>query len=80
MTRSLPARVVRLEDDYWRIRSDQGELALGEQDELAAYFDGIRLPYKLFRGRPCVSDVVPWEVIQEKLEHFYDGRAEVLPF
>ena len=85
MPGSLPVRVVTIEEDYWRIRSDEGKLHLIElhpieQQELKAYFDEIRLPYRLFQGRPCVSDVVPWVFIRDKLEHFYDGRAEVSPF
>jgi hypothetical protein len=72
--------VVRLEDDYWRIRSDKGELDLAEQQALQTYFDEIRLPYRLFQGRPCVSDVVPWEFIFGRLQRFYADRAEVYPF
>jgi hypothetical protein len=43
----MPERIVRLEEDYWRIRSPEGELAAEEQAELRAYFDEIRLPYRL---------------------------------
>ena len=81
MHAALPVRTVTMEEDYWRIRTGEGdELEAVEQQELQAYFEQIRLPYRLFLGRPCVSDVVPWVFILEKLEDFYDGRAEVCPF
>ena len=48
MRGSLPARVVGLEEDYWRIRSDPGGLDLGEQQELKAYYDEIHFPSRRF--------------------------------
>jgi hypothetical protein len=76
----MPKRIVRLEGDSWRIRPDQGELDAAEQQELRSYFDEIRMPYRLEHGRLCVPGSVSWEVIYERLNHFYDGRAEVYPF
>jgi hypothetical protein len=40
-------RIVRLEGNLWRIRSDQGELDAAEQQELRNFFDEIRIPYGL---------------------------------
>ena len=76
----MPKRIVRREGDSWRIRPDQGELDAAEQQELRSYFDEIRMPYRLEHGRLCVPGSVSWEAIYERLNHFYDGRAEVYPF
>jgi len=76
----MPNRIVKLEEGLWRIRSDEGELASAEQNELKDYFDEIRLPHKRDRGRLCISGTVPWEAVYESLQHFYDGRADVCPF
>jgi len=35
---SMPNRIVRLEEDLWRIRTDQGELDEAEQQELKKVF------------------------------------------
>jgi hypothetical protein len=80
MKKPLPNRIVRLEEDLWRIRPDQGELDAAEQQELRDYFDEIRLPYRVEHGRPCVPGSTSWETLYELLVHFYDGRAEVYPF
>jgi len=73
-------RIVRLEEHVWRIRPDQGELDAAEQQELRDYFDEVRLPYRIDHGRLCVPESVLWEELYERLELFYDGRAEVFPF
>jgi hypothetical protein len=77
---SMPKRIVRLEGELWRIRPDHGELDAAEQQELRDYFDEIRMPYRLQHGRLCVPGSISWEALYERLEHFYDGRAEVYPF
>ena len=76
----MTKRIVRIEGDLWRVRSDQGELDAAEQQELKDYLDEIRLPYRMDHGRPCVWGSISWEVLFESLEHFCDGRAEVYPF
>jgi hypothetical protein len=80
MKKALPNRIVRLVGDLWRIRPDQGELDAVEQQELRDYFDEIRLTYRIEHGRLCVPGSISWETLYERLEHFYDGRAEVYPF
>lgn len=80
MKKALSNRIVRLEGDLWRIRPDRGELDAAEQQELRDYFDEIRLPYRIERGRLCVPGSISWETLYERLEHFYYGRAEVYPF
>jgi hypothetical protein len=76
----MKIRVVRLEDGYWRIRSAKRDIGADEQRRLIEYFAEIRLPCKIIGGRIRVPDSVPWSDISERLEHFYDGNADVLPF
>lgn len=59
---------------------DAGELNESEQKELIDYFDEIKLPYRLFDSYLCIDGGVTRDVVFERLEHFYDGRAEVFPF
>jgi len=77
---SMTKRIVRLEGNLWRVRSEQGELDAAEQQELRDYFDEIRMPYRIDHGGPCVLGSISWEALFERLEHFYNGRAEVYPF
>ena len=64
----------------WRIRTDAGELTQSERSELIEYFDEIRLSYRLVGGRLCIVGEIDRETVFEIMEHFYDGRADVLPF
>jgi hypothetical protein len=43
----MPNRIVRLEENLWRIRPDEGELAPDEQKELQAYFVKFGCPTNL---------------------------------
>ena len=36
---SMEKRILRLEDEFWRIRTDTGELADAERNALRAYLD-----------------------------------------
>ena len=76
----MEMRIVRLEENLWRIRTDAGELTKSEQMELIEYVDEIKLPYRLVDGCLCIDGGVARDAVFERLEHFYDGRAEVLPF
>ncbi|MCB1098053.1 MAG: hypothetical protein KDN22_20950 [Verrucomicrobiae bacterium] len=76
----METRIVRLEEHFWHIRSPEGALAAEEQQELKAYLDEVRLPYQLIDGAPGIPGAVSWEVVYEVLGHYYDGRADVLPF
>jgi hypothetical protein len=80
MKQTLPPRIVRVEDDFWRIRTDEGEVDGAEQDELEDYFAEIRIPYQMMDGRLCIPATISWETVYEMLSHFYDGRADVFPF
>ena len=76
----MEKRIVRLEDDLWRIRTDTGELATSERDELIEYFGEIKLNYQIVSGHVCIVGSIDRESVFERLEYFYDDRAEVLPF
>ena len=76
----MKKRIVRLEDDLWRIRTDTGELSASERDELIEYFGEIKLNYRVVTGHVCIAGSIDRGSVFERLEHFYDGRAEVLPF
>ena len=73
-------RIIRLEDNVWHIRADPGELSDSERAELIAYLDEIKLPHLLIEGSLCIPGEVDRQSVFERLEQFYDGRAEVLPF
>ena len=77
---AMDKRIVRFEDKFWKIRTDIGDLPASEQKELKEYFDEIRMPYRIIDGGLCVSGDVDRDAIFERMEHFYDGRAEVYPF
>lgn len=76
----MKERIVRLEKGMWCIRSDAGELHDSEQKELIEYFNEIKLPYRLSAGRLYIDGGVDRNAVFERLQHFYDGRAEVFPF
>lgn len=76
----MEKRIVRLEEGSWRIRTDNGELPKPEQIEVIEYLDEIKLPYRLIDGCLCIVGDVDRKSVFERLEHFYDGRAEVFPF
>lgn len=64
----------------WRIRTDAGELIQSERSELIKYFDEIRLPYRLAGDCLYIFGEIDRDTVFERMEHFYDGRAEVFPF
>ncbi len=76
----MTTRVVRVEQGYWRIRTDLGELSESETEELKKYFDEIEMPYSLIENNLCVNEEISQVEIFGRLEHFYEDRADVLPF
>ena len=76
----MEKRIVRFEDNMWRIRTDTGELPQSERSELIEYFDEIRLPYRLVGDCLCIIGEIDRATVFERMEYFYDGRAEVFPF
>ena len=73
-------RIIRFEDNMWRIRTDVGELPQSERSELIEYFNEIRLPYRLVGDCLCIIGEIDRATVFERMEYFYDGRAEVFPF
>jgi hypothetical protein len=73
-------RIIRLEENLWRIRTDDGELPETERMELIEYFDEIKLPYRIVGDCLCIVGEIGREAVFERMEYFYDGRAEVFPF
>ncbi len=76
----MEKRIERFEEDLWRIKTDSGELPESERMELIEYFGEIKLPYCLNGDCLCIVGGVDRDSVFERLEHFYDGRAEVFPF
>ncbi len=76
----MDKRIIRLEENLWRIRTDDGELPETERMELIEYFDEIKLPYRIVGDCLCIVGEIDRETVFERMEHFYDGRAEVFPF
>ena len=76
----MEKRIVRFEDNMWRICTDAGELPQSERSELIEYFNEIRLPYRLAGDCLHIVGEIDRDTVFERMEHFYDGRAEVFPF
>lgn len=76
----MEKRIVRLENDLWRIRAESGEIPESEQKELEEYLIEIKMPYRLVDGRLCLEGGVDRDSVFERLQFFYDGWADVFPF
>ncbi len=74
----MDKRIIMLEGDSWRIRTDSGVLSKSEQAEVREYFDVIRMPNRILGGKLTVASGVDRDTISERMEYFYDGRAEVV--
>lgn len=53
-----------------------GELAEFERSELIGYFGEIKLPDLLVNGCLCIAGGVNKDSVFERLQLFYDGRAD----
>jgi hypothetical protein len=76
----MEKRIVRLEKNAWRIRTEAGEIPESERAELVEYLDEIEMPHCMHEGRLCILGKVDRNSVFKRVEHFYDGRMEVLPF
>ena len=76
----MEKRIIRFENEAWQIRTDTGELPQSEQSELIEYFDELKLPYRLAGDCLYIVGEIDRDTVFERMEHFYDGRAEVFPF
>ena len=76
----MSARIIRLEDDFWHIRTDNGELPRSARSEVEEYLKETKIQYQIIEGCICIPAEVKRNTVFKVLEHFYDGRAEVYPF
>lgn len=76
----MKKRIVRLEENFWRIRTEDGELAEFERQELEDYLLEIRMPYQTADECIFISGAVKRDRVFEVVELFYKGRADVYPF
>ena len=70
---------MRLEDDFWRIRTDTGELADAERNALRAYLDEKGFKTAIIDHNLAIAGELTWQVV-EPIEAFHEGKAAVYPF
>ena len=73
-------RIVRIVDGYWRITTPETEISAEEAARLRSYLDEIQYPYEVDQYGIAIHGSILWTEIQERLHHFYDGVADVIPF
>ena len=73
-------RILRLEDQFWRIRTDTGELAVAERDALRAYLNEKGFKTTVIDDNLAIAGELTWEQVVEPIEGFYKGKADLYPF
>jgi len=76
----MEKRILRLEDEFWRIRTDTGELADAERNALRAYLDEKGLKTAIIDDNLAIACKLTWQHVVETIEGFYEGKADVYPF
>ena len=76
----MDQRIVRIVDGYWRIRTPDGDICTEETANLKVYLEEIRYPYEVDQHGIAIHGSILWNEIEERLLHFYDGVADVIPF
>ena len=76
----MEKRILRLEDDFWRIRTDTGELADAERNALRAYLDEKGFKTAIINDNLAIAGDLTWQEVLEPIEAFYEGKADVYPF
>jgi nicotinic acid phosphoribosyltransferase len=76
----METRILRLEDEFWRIRTDTGELADAERNALRAYLDEKGFKTAIIDDNLAIAGELTWQEIVEPVEAFYEGKADVYPF
>jgi hypothetical protein len=76
----METRILRLEDEFWRIRTDRGELADEERNALRAYLDEKGFKTAMIDDNLAIAGELTWKEVFESIESFYAGQAEVYPF
>jgi hypothetical protein len=77
---SMETRILRLEDEFWRIRTDTGELAGTERNALRAYLDEKGFKTAMIDENLVIAGKLTWTEVFEPIEGFYEGKADVYPF
>ena len=77
---SMEKRILRLEDEFWRIRTDTDELANAERDALRTYLDEKGFKTAMIDGNLAIAGELTWQKVVEPIEAFYEGKADVYPF
>ena len=77
---SMEKRILRLEDEFWRIRTDTGELAETERNALRAYLDEKGFKTAMIDDNLVIAGKLTWTEIFEPIQGFYEGKADVYPF
>jgi hypothetical protein len=77
---SMETRILRLEDEFWRIRTDTGELAGTERNALRAYLDEKGVKTAMIDDNLVIAGKLTWTEIFEPIQGFYEGKADVYPF
>jgi hypothetical protein len=76
----MEKRILRLEDEFWRIRTDTGELADAERDALRAYLDEKGFKTTIIDDNLAIAGKLIWQDIVEPIEGFYESKVDVYPF
>src|SRR5271170_7571582 len=76
----METRILRLEDEFWRIRTDTGELADAERNALRAYLDEKGFKTAMIDDNLAIAGELTWQEVVEPIEGFYEGKADVYPF
>jgi hypothetical protein len=70
----MQKRILRLEDEFWRIRTDKGELADAERDALRAYLDQKGFKTTIIDDNLAIAGELTWQEVVEPIEGFYEAR------
>ena len=76
----MDTRILRLEDEFWRIRTDTGELAETERNALRAYLDEKGFKTAIIDDNLVIAGKLTWTEVFEPIHGFYEGKADVYPF
>ena len=76
----METRILRLEDEFWRIRTDTGELAETERNALRAYLDERGFKTAIIDDNLVIAGKLTWTEVFEPIHGFYEGKADVFPF
>jgi hypothetical protein len=76
----MEKRILRREDDFWRIRTDTGELADAERNALRAYLEEKGVKTAILDDHLAIAGELTSQEVVESIEAFYEGKADVYPF